>query len=190
MFHVTNVQGNVVLSMLEYTGMLFLYYCTNPALGLSVMSIIVTPWSVCKGCYKMSGWWPEKDGDDGPGVNTDFILYVSAKNTSTCGGQTIAYSSYCQLERALDRYIRSIVYTNTQACIIIIYPIMCLKSGHVRRMQFAMMAQSPREMSQTDRIHPRYFLSRVRVSIRPRIFLYAKKPQTIVARILRSALRR
>ena len=33
-------------------------------------------------------------------------------------------------------------------------------------------------MSQTDRILPRYFLSRVRVSIRPRIFLYAKKPRT------------
>ena len=33
-------------------------------------------------------------------------------------------------------------------------------------------------MSQTDRIHPRYFLLRVCVSIRPRIFLYAKKPQT------------
>ena len=33
-------------------------------------------------------------------------------------------------------------------------------------------------MSQTDRIHPRYFLSRVRVSIRPRTFLYAKKLQT------------
>ena len=63
-----------------------------------------------------------------------------------------------------------------------IYPIICLKSvclsGHVRRMQFAILAQSPREMSQTDRIHPRYFLSRVRVSIRPRTFLYAKKLQT------------
>ena len=45
-------------------------------------------------------------------------------------------------------------------------------------MQFAILAQSPREMSQTDRIHPRYFLLRVRVSIRPRIFLYAKKLQT------------
>ena len=45
-------------------------------------------------------------------------------------------------------------------------------------MQFAILAQSPREMSQTDRIHPRYFLSRVRVSIRPRTFLYAKKLQT------------
>ena len=45
-------------------------------------------------------------------------------------------------------------------------------------MQFAILAQSPRKMSQTDRIHPRYFLLRVRVSIRPRIFLYAKKLQT------------
>ena len=45
-------------------------------------------------------------------------------------------------------------------------------------MQFAILAQSPREMALTDRILPRYFLSRVRVSIRHRIFLYAKKPQT------------
>ena len=55
-------------------------------------------------------------------------------------------------------------------------------SGDVRRMQFAILDRSPREMSQTDRIHPRYFLSRVRVSIRPTIFLYVKKPQTTVAR--------
>ena len=33
----------------------------------------------------------------------------------------------------------------------------CL-SGDVRRMQLAFLAQFPREMSQTDRIHPRYFL--------------------------------
>ena len=45
-------------------------------------------------------------------------------------------------------------------------------------MQFAILDQSPREMALTDRILPRYFLSRVRVSIRPRFFLYAKKPQT------------
>ena len=47
-------------------------------------------------------------------------------------------------------------------------------------MQFAILDRLPREMSQTDRIYPRYFLSRVRVSIRPRIFLYGKKPQTTV----------
>ena len=57
----------------------------------------------------------------------------------------------------------------------------CL-SGDVRRMQLVSLAQSPREMSQTDRNHPRYILSRVRVSIRPIILLYAKKPHPTVAR--------
>ena len=57
----------------------------------------------------------------------------------------------------------------------VIYTIICLKlSGDVRTMQFAILAQSRREMSQTDRIHPRYFLSRVRVSIRPRFFVSPK----------------
>ena len=54
----------------------------------------------------------------------------------------------------------------------------CLKSVDVRSLQVAILAQSPLKMSQTDRILPRYFLSRVRVSIRPRIFLYAKKTRT------------
>ena len=44
----------------------------------------------------------------------------------------------------------------------------------VLRLQVAILARSPREMSQTDRILPRYFLSRVRVSVRPRIFLYSQ----------------
>ena len=40
-------------------------------------------------------------------------------------------------------------------------------------------------MSLTDSILPRYILSRVRVSVRPRIFVYAKKIQTYrVARML------
>ena len=51
-----------------------------------------------------------------------------------------------------------------------------VKSVDVRTMQFVILAHSPREMSQTDRIHPRYFLLRVRVSIRPRYFVNAKKP--------------
>ena len=48
-------------------------------------------------------------------------------------------------------------------------------------MQFAFLAQFPREMSQTDRIHPRHFLLRIRVSIRPRYFVNAKKPNTTAA---------
>ena len=47
-------------------------------------------------------------------------------------------------------------------------------SVDVRRLQVAILARLPQEMSQTDRILPRYFLSRVRVSVRPRILLYAK----------------
>ena len=78
----------------------------------------------------------------------------------------------------------------TLCCRVSIYPIVCLKSVDVRRLQVVILALPPREMSQTDWILPRYILSRVRVSVRPRIFLYAKKPQTTVARILRSALHR
>ena len=55
-----------------------------------------------------------------------------------------------------------------------IYPIICLKYVDVRRLQVVILALSPREMSQTDRILPRYILSRVRVSVRPRLF-YARK---------------
>lgn len=44
-----------------------------------------------------------KVGSDGAGVDTDFILYASAKNTPDCGTKLIAFASYCQLESALDR---------------------------------------------------------------------------------------
>ena len=98
-------------------------------------------------------------------------------------------NTFTQTRQLLYKY--QIIYISHKLHITrcsLIYTIICLKSvclsGHVRRMQFAILDQSSREMSQTDRIHPRYFLSRVRVSIRPRIFLYAEKPQTIVARML------
>ena len=67
-------------------------------------------------------------------------------------------------------------------CSSIIYTIIRHKSVAVRKLQVAILARSPREMSQTDRILPRYILSRVRVSVRPIIVLYAKIPQTTVAR--------
>ena len=51
----------------------------------------------------------------------------------------------------------------------IIYTIIRHKSVDVRKRQVAILARSPREMSETDRILPRYILSRVRVSVRPRI---------------------
>ena len=46
---------------------------------------------------------PIKTGKDGPGVKADYSLYVSAKTTSSCSENVIAYAAYCQLERALDR---------------------------------------------------------------------------------------
>ena len=64
-----------------------------------------------------------------------------------------------------------------------IYTIICLKSVWLsvwRRSHNAVRnsCSISSEMALTDRYLPRYFLSRVRVSIRPRFFLYAKNPQT------------
>ena len=61
--------------------------------------------------------------------------------------------------------------------IIIIYTIICLKYVVVRKLQVAILARSPREMSQTDRIVWKHTLSRVRISVRPRIgFIREKTP--------------
>ena len=56
-----------------------------------------------------------------------------------------------------------------------IYTIVCLKSVAVRKLQVVILPPSPREISQTDRIVWKHILSRVRVSGRPRTFLYPKK---------------
>ena len=73
-----------------------------------------------------------------------------------------------------------------------IYTKICLKSVGVRKRQVAILARSPREMSLTDRILPRYILSQVRVSVRSRIFLYAKNgptPGSPACCLFRTALR-
>ena len=56
-----------------------------------------------QGCHSLSMGRGVKEGDDGPGVDTDFILYVSANATRSCGPKTIAYAVHCQQELALDR---------------------------------------------------------------------------------------
>ena len=60
-----------------------------------------------------------------------------------------------------------------------IFTIICLSLFvGVRKRHVVILARSPREMSQTDRILPRYILSRVRVSVRPRnFFIREKKPK-------------
>ena len=70
-----------------------------------------------------------------------------------------------------------------------IYTIGCLKSVGVRSLHVAILARSPREMSLIDRILPRYILSRIRVSVRPRIFVYAKKSPNQTRPHVGSALR-
>ena len=44
-----------------------------------------------------------KEGDDGGGVDADFILYVSATTTRLCPRHTIGYGGHCRQEYALDR---------------------------------------------------------------------------------------
>ena len=73
-------------------------------------------------------------------------------------------------------------FLSWECYLVIIYTIICLKSIAVRKLQVAILAPSPREMSQTERIVWKHILSQVRVSVRPRIFLYAKKRQTRVTR--------
>ena len=63
----------------------------------------VTHCCMFQGCHKLSMGRATIEGDDGPGVDTDFILYVSANATSSCGPQTIGYAVHCQQELALDR---------------------------------------------------------------------------------------
>ena len=70
-----------------------------------------------------------------------------------------------------------VLYLQSVADVIIshIYTIIRHKSVHVRKLQVAILAQSFWEMSLTDRILPRYILSRVHVSVRPRNFFMREK---------------
>ena len=61
-----------------------------------------------------------------------------------------------------------------------IYTIICLKYIVIRKLQAAILARSPREISQTDRIVWKHILSRVRVSVRPRSCFIREKPKPIV----------
>ena len=105
------------------------------------------------------------------------MIYGAETWTMTKQAQNKVAAAQTKVERSMlniaynDRRTNIWVRERTQ----VIYTIICLKSVDVRRQQVAILARSPREMSQTDRILPRYFLSWVRVSVRPRIFVYAKK---------------
>ena len=63
----------------------------------------VTRCCMFQACYRRIDGRRAIEGNDGPGVHTDFILYVSAKNSSECASDMAAYAAHCQLEQALDR---------------------------------------------------------------------------------------
>ena len=57
---------------------------------------------------------PTRVDTDGQGVDSDFVLYVSAGNTTACNGRTVAHANHCQLERSMDRsclYCIQIIFT-------------------------------------------------------------------------------
>ena len=69
---------------------------------MSFCGSVKIPEEHLKGCHKMSQGRCVKEGDDGPGVDTDFILYVSANISRGCSESTLANAGACQLEPALD----------------------------------------------------------------------------------------
>ena len=46
-----------------------------------------------------------QSGVTGDGIDTDYILYVSAVNSTTCLSAVMAYASHCQLEPDFDRFV-------------------------------------------------------------------------------------
>ena len=66
------------------------------------VNVVFYPLSV-QACYKVQYNRRAQEGVDAAGVDTDYVLYVSAVNTASCAGTVVAYARHCQLERALDR---------------------------------------------------------------------------------------
>ena len=100
-----------------------------------------------------------------------------------CGVNPGLYS----VRRSTQTELRKRIYADTRvmAFIVGVFILLCFYMRNKPKfalnlpvfavLQVAILARSPREMSLTDRILPRYILSRVRVSVRPRIFYTRKK---------------
>ena len=125
-------------------------------------------------------------------IRTNLYLYdkgkgVCVRDVCAIYDNNISPSLLMIIIKIIILYFIQIRHTDSfppTGTLLVYYTIICLKSVGVRKLQVEILARSPREMSQTDRILPRYILSRVRVSVRPRIFLCAKKTQTGVACML------
>ena len=76
----------------------------TPFISLIYSLCIVSPPQACREVHSDGSLMVS--GADGTGVsNADFLLYVSAHDSSRCKvGTTVAYAAYCQLEADRDRY--------------------------------------------------------------------------------------
>ncbi|KAI0210291.1 Leishmanolysin-like peptidase [Lamellibrachia satsuma] len=78
-------------------------YCGSGCMATTKCGSVTVPAGHLMACYKTLNTRRTQEGVDAAGVDTDYILYVSAVTTSACTGNTVAHAGYCQLERALDR---------------------------------------------------------------------------------------
>ena len=106
------------------------------------------------------------------GKNMNYIMWKYVVPPKMCRGAYVAINklitkSYTNNIKTDDAIHASII----AECIytIIFHKPVCLSVG-VRKLQVAILARSSREMSLADRNHPRYILSRVRISVRPSNF--------------------
>ena len=116
-----------------------------------------------------------------------FILHFFAVSYIFCYQLMVLFMQYFVEVSKTNAYkceVTEIIYVSSMGILNLGQQFCPYLHFDVRKLQVAILARSPREISQTDRILPRYILSRVRISVRPIIFLYMKKPQTRLARML------
>ncbi|KAI0241970.1 Leishmanolysin-like peptidase [Lamellibrachia satsuma] len=78
-------------------------YCGRGCRATTKCGSTTVPADHLTACYKVQYNRRAQEGVDAAGVDTDYVLYVSAVNTANCAGTVVAYARHCQLERALDR---------------------------------------------------------------------------------------
>ncbi|CAF3862207.1 unnamed protein product, partial [Rotaria sp. Silwood1] len=84
-----------------------IHYCSEKCLDETHCGDIIVPEEHLQQCYICKNHQKcDPIGTQGPGVNTEFILYVSVLQTNRCEPiDTLATASFCQLERQQDRPI-------------------------------------------------------------------------------------
>ncbi|XP_038046399.1 leishmanolysin-like peptidase [Patiria miniata] len=95
-------------------------YCSGSCNSITRCGPVTIPdkhLHACYTCDETQSNCHKSGGETGPGVaDTDFILYVTAENTSDCRiADTTAHASFCQLEASQDRPIAGYINLCPQA---------------------------------------------------------------------------